>query len=105
MSRAFDIDLGPSLNRPIVAAAGCSNGVLRLHALAGISAFSERHNTTSIANSVGSLLGAPARGIQNIFGRATNIASKTAEVGKDISKEIVSSSGVGAPETKGGKLG
>merc|ERR1711957_795550 len=48
VSRALDIDLGPSLNRPVIAAAACSNGVLRLHALAGISAFSERHKKTGI---------------------------------------------------------
>ena len=86
--RALDIDLGPSLNRPVVAAAACSNGVLRLHALSGISAFSERHKKVGISQSVGSLMAAPARRIKNVFGKASNIGNKAAGVGKDISKEI-----------------
>jgi hypothetical protein len=88
VSRAFDIDLGPSLNRPVVAAAACSNGVLRLHALAGISAFSERHKKVGISQSVGSLMAAPARRFKNVFGKASAIGNKAADVGKDISKEI-----------------
>jgi hypothetical protein len=90
ISRAFDLDLGPSLNRPVIAAAACSNGVLRLHALAGISAFSERHKKTGITQSVGSLLGNPARRIRGVFGKATAIGNKAAVVGKDLSKEILS---------------
>ncbi len=89
VSRAFDLDLGPSLNRPVVAAAACSNGVLRLHALAGISAFSERHKKTGITQSVGSLLGAPARRFKGVFGKASAIGNKAADVGKDLSKEIL----------------
>ena len=89
-SHAFDVDLGPSLNRPVVAAAACSNGVLRLHGLAGISAFSERHNKVGISQSVGSLIAAPARRFKNVFGRASATANKAAGVGKDISKEITS---------------
>jgi hypothetical protein len=88
IARAWDIDLGPSLNRPVVAAAACSNGILRLHALSGISAFSERHKKLGISQSVGSLMAAPARRIKNAFGKATAIGTKAAGVGKEISKEI-----------------
>eukprot|EP00529_Nitzschia_sp_RCC80_P009051 CAMPEP_0113450404 /NCGR_PEP_ID=MMETSP0014_2-20120614/5812_1 /TAXON_ID=2857 /ORGANISM="Nitzschia sp." /LENGTH=2495 /DNA_ID=CAMNT_0000341741 /DNA_START=29 /DNA_END=7516 /DNA_ORIENTATION=- /assembly_acc=CAM_ASM_000159 len=91
MQTAFDIDLGPSLNRPVVAAAACSDGALRLHALAGIGPFSERHKKAGITQSVGSA----ARRIKNVFGKASNITrtvvdtgSKASTVGKEISKEI-----------------
>ncbi|VEU43883.1 unnamed protein product [Pseudo-nitzschia multistriata] len=90
-SRALDIDLGPSLNRPVIAAAACTNGVLRLHALAGISAYSERHKKVGlIPQGVGSLIKAPARGIKRVFGKASTIGTKAADAGKDISKEISS---------------
>jgi hypothetical protein len=91
MPTAFDIDLGPSLNRPVVAAAACSDGALRLHALEGISAFSERHKKAGITESVGSA----ARRIKSVFGKASTIGrsvvdtgSKASAVGKEISKEI-----------------
>jgi hypothetical protein len=87
---AYDIDLGPSLNRPVVAAAACSSGALRLHALSGISAFSERHKKLGISQSVGSLMAAPARRLKNAFGKASAIGNKAAGVGKEISKEISS---------------
>lgn len=64
VARDWDIDLGPSLNRPVVAAAACSNGVLRLHALSKMSAFSERHKKLGLGQSVGSVLSAPARRIK-----------------------------------------
>jgi len=85
---AYDIDLGPSLNRPVVAAASCSNGALRLHALAGISMFSERHKKLGISQSVGSLMAAPARRLKNVFGKASAMGNKAADVGKEISREI-----------------
>jgi len=89
VSRALDIDLGPSINRPVVAAAACTNGVLRLHALSGISAFSERHKQgIGISKSVGSLISAPARRFKSVFSKASNIGNKAAAVGQDISNEI-----------------
>lgn len=99
VSRALDLDLGPSLNRPVIAAAACSNGVLRLHALPGISAFAERHKKTGLTQGMGALLGAPAAtarrikgvfGKEGVFGKASAIGNKAAGVGKDISKEILS---------------
>lgn len=88
VSRAWDIDLGPSLNRPVVAAAACSNGSLRLHALAGISAFSERHRKLGIGQSVGSALAAPARRFKSAVGKGWGVGSKVAGVGKEIGKEL-----------------
>ena len=90
VSRAWDIDLGPSLNLPVVAAAACSNGSLRLHALPGISAFSERHRKLGIGQSVGSVLAAPARRLKDAVGKGWGVGSKVAGVGKDIGKEIKS---------------
>ena len=85
--QAWDIDLGPSLNRPVVAAAACSNGALRLHALAGISSFSERHRKLGLAEGVGSLLAAPGKRLKNAFGRGVGIGNKVVGVGKEIGKE------------------
>lgn len=60
---ARDIDFGPALNRPVVAAAACSYGELRLHALPGISAWSERYKKSGLTQSVGGALATPARRI------------------------------------------
>lgn len=90
VSRAWDVDFGPSLNRPVVAAAACSNGALRLHALSGISAFSERHKKLGITQSVGSVLARPARRIKDAVGKGWGLGSKVAGVGKEIGKEITS---------------
>jgi hypothetical protein len=87
VARAWDIDFGPSLNRPVVAAAACSNGVLRLHALSGISAFSKRHKKLGLGQSVGSVLSAPARRIKKAVGKGWGLGSKAAGVGKEIGKE------------------
>jgi len=57
---AWDVDFGPSLMRPIVAATACSSGILRLHALPGISAWSERHKKSN-HNFVGALTSGQTR--------------------------------------------
>ena len=80
IAQAFDIDLGPNLSRPVVAAAGCSNGVLRLHALPGISSWSDRHRKSNVAQSVGNALAKPAA---RIFG----LGAKAAASAKDQAKE------------------
>ena len=90
VAHAWDIDLGPSLNRPVVAAAACSNGALRLHALAGISAFSERHKKLGLSQSVGTVLSAPARRIKNAVGKGWGFGKEAAGVGKEIGQEIAS---------------
>eukprot|EP00980_Cylindrotheca_fusiformis_P016230 scaffold4825_cov132-Cylindrotheca_fusiformis.AAC.7 len=86
--QAWDIDLGPSLNRPVVAAAACSNGAMRLHALAGISSFSERHKKIGLAQGVGSVLSMPAKRIKSAVGRGLGIGSKVVGVSKDVKKEV-----------------
>ena len=90
VARAWDIDLGPSLNRPVVAAAACSNGALRLHALSGISAFSERHKKIGLSNTVGNILSVPGRRIKNAVGKGWGIGSKVVGVGKEIGQEVSS---------------
>ena len=79
---AFDVDFGPSLMRPIVGAAALSGGVLRLHALNGISAWSDRHKARS-GLGIGQALSKPAGRIKNALGRALGI-------GKDVAKEVSS---------------
>mmetsp|Transcript_2502 Transcript_2502/g.5943 ORF Transcript_2502/g.5943 Transcript_2502/m.5943 type:complete len:2797 (-) Transcript_2502:151-8541(-) len=88
LSQAFDIDLGPSLNRPVVAAAATSNGALRLHALSGISSYSDRHKKLGLAQGVGNVLAMPAKRLKNVVGRGLGIGSKVVGVGKDVGKEV-----------------
>jgi hypothetical protein len=98
VARAWDVDLGPSLNRPVMAAAACSNGALRLHALPGISAFSQRHKKLGLGQSLGSMFATPGRRIKNVVGKGWGIGSKVVGVGKDIGKEVptdVKEKGVG----------
>ena len=90
VSHAWDIDLGPALNRPVVAAAACTNGVLRLHALAGISAYSERHKSMGITQTVGSALSKPAKRLRDAVGKGFGLGSKVVGVGKEIGKEVQS---------------
>jgi hypothetical protein len=87
---AFDADFGPSLNRPVVAAAGCSNGVLRLHALPGISAWSERHKKSGLGQSVGTALSKPAQKIKNVVQGSIGIGRHLAGIGRDIGREVTS---------------
>lgn len=98
VSHAWDVDLGPSLNRPVVAAAACSSGVLRLHALAGISPYSERHKSLGIGQSVGSALARPARRLRSAMGKGFGLGQKVITTGKEIGKEVttdVKEKGVG----------
>mmetsp|Transcript_4292 Transcript_4292/g.6647 ORF Transcript_4292/g.6647 Transcript_4292/m.6647 type:complete len:2938 (+) Transcript_4292:149-8962(+) len=81
----WDIDFGPSLMRPIIAAAACSSGVLRLHALPGVSAWSERHSKKSTLSDAGSrFMGR----FKTTFG--SGATSKTASTAKEVSKEVKS---------------
>jgi hypothetical protein len=95
---AFDIDLGPSLNRPIVAAAACSNGALRLHALPGISQWSERHKKGGLGQTVGSALAKPAQSLNRVVREGLGFGSRIAGFGREIGKEVstdVKEKGVG----------
>jgi hypothetical protein len=88
VSHAWDVDLGPSLNRPVVAAAACSSGVLRLHALAGISPYSERHKSLGIGQSVGSALARPARRLRSAMGKGLGLSQRVLTTAKEIGKEV-----------------
>jgi hypothetical protein len=90
MDAAFDIDLGPSLNRPVVAAAACSNGVLRLHALPGISAWSERNKKSGISQTVGTALAKPAQRLNRVMREGIGLGRQLAGMGRDIGKEVTS---------------
>jgi hypothetical protein len=86
--RAYDIDLGPSLMRPIIAAAACSSGTLRLHALPGISLWSERHKKTTLGSSVGSALAKPAQRLKSAVSKGFGFGSKVVGLGKEIGREV-----------------
>lgn len=90
MVAAHDLDLGPSLNRPVVAAAACSNGVLRLHALTGISSWSERHRKGGISQSVGTAFASPARRIKSAVRDGWGLGKQIAGMGLDIGREVSS---------------
>jgi hypothetical protein len=88
--KAFDLDLGPSLNRPVVAAAACSDGVLRLHALPGISEWSERHKKSGLSQSMGSALSKPAQRFNRAVREGLGIGRQLAGMGRDIGREVSS---------------
>jgi len=87
---AFDVDLGPSLNRPVVAAAACSSGVLRLHALPGISIWSERHKKSGLSQTVGSALSKPARRLNRAVREGLGLGRQLAGMGREIGREVTS---------------
>ena len=87
---AWDVDFGPSLLRPVVAAAACSSGVLRLHALPGISLWSERHKKSSMGAAVGQAFSKPAQKIKTAVGKGFGFGQKFVGVGKEIGKEVSS---------------
>lgn len=85
---AWDIDLGPALNRPVVAVAACSGGALRLHALPGISAWSERHKKSGLSQTVGSALATPARRLNRAVRDGLGFGRQLAGIGRDLSREV-----------------
>ena len=88
MDAAYDIDLGPSLNRPVVAAAACSNGVLRLHALPGISSWSERNRKSGLTQTVGTALAKPAQRLNRVMREGIGFGRQLAGMGREIGKEV-----------------
>ena len=84
----WDFDVGPSLHRPVCAAAACSSGALRLHALPGISAWSERHKTSGLSQTVGSALATPARRVGKAVRKGFGFGNKIADMGRDIGNEV-----------------
>jgi hypothetical protein len=90
LATSYDLDLGPSLNRPVVAAAACSDGVLRLHALPGISAWSERHKKGGLTQSVGTALAKPAKRFNRVVRDGLGMGRHLAGMGRDISREVSS---------------
>ena len=85
---AYDVDFGPSLMRPIVAAAACSGGVLRLHALPGISPWSERHKKSTM--NIGSALSKPVGRLRSSVAKGLGFGKSFVGVGKEITKEVSS---------------
>jgi hypothetical protein len=85
-----DVDFWPSLARPVVAAAGCSSGALRLHALRGISKWSHEHQRNIVSSAVGSVLALPAQTVKNAFGGVSSFGSSIFGSAKEISKEAFS---------------
>jgi hypothetical protein len=84
----LDLDVGPSLHRPVCAAAACSSGALRLHALPGISAWSERNKKSGLSQQMGSALASPARRVGRAVRKGLGFGNKIADMGRDIGKEV-----------------
>jgi hypothetical protein len=86
----YDLDFGPTIARPVVAAAACSEGALRLHALQGISKWSQENQRTSVTTAVGNVLALPAQTVKNALGGVAGFGSKFMGFGREIGKEAVS---------------
>jgi hypothetical protein len=74
--------------RPIVAAAACSSGVLRLHALPGISPWSNRHKKSAVG--IGKAFSKTGGRIKNAMGKTFGFGKSAAGAGKEIGKEVAS---------------
>lgn len=85
----YDLDFGPTIARPVVAAAGCSAGTLRLHALRGISRWSHEHQRNTVSSAVGSVLALPAQTVKNALGGVSSFGSNFFGSAKEISKEAL----------------
>lgn len=86
----YDLDFGPTLGRPVVAAAGCSAGTLRLHALRGISKWSHEHQRNTVSSAVGSVLALPTNAVKNALGGVSSFGSSFFGSAREISKEAFS---------------
>jgi hypothetical protein len=86
----YDLDFGPTLGRPVVAAAGCSEGALRLHALQGISKWSSENQRNTMSSAVGNVLALPAQTVKNALGGVAGFGSRFVGFGKEIGKEAFS---------------
>lgn len=87
---AYDIDFGPSPSRPIVVCAGLSSGNLRLHALKGISEWSEEYKKGSVTETVSSVIGTVKGTGSKVAGIVKGTGSRIIGFGKDIGKESLS---------------
>jgi hypothetical protein len=86
----FDIDIGPSLFRPVVAAAACSEGAMRLHALPGISAWSEANKKGTMSSVVGSAFAKPAEKLKQAGGIVKGIGTSIVGLGRELGREALS---------------
>jgi len=84
----YDLDFGPTLSRPVVAAAGCSAGTLRLHALRGISKWSHEHQRQTVTSAVGNVLAMPAQTVKNALGGVSSFGSSFFGSAKEIAGEL-----------------
>jgi len=87
---AHDIDFGPSPSRPVVAVTGLSSGALRIHALKGISEWSEENKKGSVTEAVGSVIGTVRGGGSRVIGLVKGTGSKFMGLGKEIGREAIS---------------
>jgi hypothetical protein len=85
-----DMDLGPSLFRPILAAASCSDGSLRLHALPGISAWSEANKKGTMTEAVEKALAKPAQKLKKAGGFVKGFGASVMGLGKELAREASS---------------
>jgi len=86
---AYDIDFGPSPSRPVVACTGLSSGALRIHALKGISEWSEENKKGTVTEAVGSVLGTVKGTGSKMVGLVKGTGSRVVGLGTEIGGEAV----------------
>jgi len=87
--QVYDVDFGPSPSRPVVVVASCSSGALRLHALKGISEWSEENKKGSMTEVVGNALAKPAQKFRTLVGSVKGTGSRVVGYGKEIGREAI----------------
>lgn len=78
----------PHNTRPCITAAACTNGTLRIHALPGITSWSEENHINSVTSVVGNVLVKPANTIKSAVGNVKGFGSRVIGFGKDIKREV-----------------
>ena len=91
---AHDIDFGPSPSRPVVAVTGLSSGALRIHALKGISEWSDENKKGTVTEAVGSVIGTVKGTGSKMVGLVRGTGNKVLGLGKEIGREVGEGRGV-----------
>ena len=100
---AFDIDIGP-YPKQVIAVMASSAGSIVIHALPGITNFSEENRKIAVGTAVGNALAKPAQKIKSAVGNLTNAINRGTKVVKSVDETVSSATGNGG-NTGGGSGG
>ena len=94
----------PYYTRPCVAMVGCSDGILQIHALSGISNWATANQNNSMSSVVGNVLVKPANTIKSAVGTVKGFGTRFIGFGKEIGREVGGAISSGVVATTSGSL-